>query len=289
VVGRQELAELVQAEYLGEPGERLNGQLPLAALDAGQVGHIDPGPPRCLAEAQTVGDAHGPQGRHNRRLSPGWYGLILHTGNHCALLPNGQPTLSSSTDQVRISVDCQPADGQTCVMSLTANQLVAYNLMRSRLGHGWSQEQAAERLEPLLGVRWSKTVYSAAERSYQGKRVRQFSADELLAFSIAFGEPVQYFFLPPVPADRGDAEGVSGGGRALNWHDLLVLLFGGDRSPWILPRLRELPPGEVEPMVFDAQGAVAWREEMIRRLEDVEGRLAEAQASNSEHKAEEDA
>ena len=81
--------------------------------------------------------------------------------------------------------------------TLTANQLVAYNLMRIRKAHGLSQEQAAERIERYLGVRWSKAVYSAAERSYVNSgRIRQFTADDLYAFSMAFGVPLPYFFLP---------------------------------------------------------------------------------------------
>jgi hypothetical protein len=78
----------------------------------------------------------------------------------------------------------------------TANQLVAYNLMRIRKTLGLDQAEAAARLVPYLGVCWSKAVYSAAERSYDGKRVRQFTADDLLAMSLAFGVPVAYFFLP---------------------------------------------------------------------------------------------
>ncbi len=70
---------------------------------------------------------------------------------------------------------------------------MAYNLSRIRRALGWSQEEAAERLEPYLGVRWSKRLGSAAERSYSGKRVRQFTADDLLAMSLAFGVTIGYF------------------------------------------------------------------------------------------------
>jgi hypothetical protein len=40
-------------------------------------------------------------------------------------------------------------------------------------------------------------VYSAAERAVDGRRVREFSADELLALARTFGKPVGWFFLPP--------------------------------------------------------------------------------------------
>lgn len=153
---------------------------------------------------------------------------------------------------------------------ITANQLVAYNLMRVRKSWGWSQEKAAEQLEPYLGVRWSKAVYSAAERSYRGSRVRQFTADEVLAMSRAFGVPVQYFFLPPPEDDREGADGVLMGasGRPVNWHDLLLAGFSGEEV-WIMPRLRELPEGEVPDMVWMAQGAPAHRDAILKEIEDI--------------------
>lgn len=83
---------------------------------------------------------------------------------------------------------------------LTANQVVAHNLKMARILRGWTQEKAAERLEPYLGVKWSKASYSAAERSVERPdRIRNFSADEILAFSHAFQLPITWFFLPPGP------------------------------------------------------------------------------------------
>ena len=82
---------------------------------------------------------------------------------------------------------------------LTANQVVAYNLAAARRWRQWTQDQAAEALEPYLGTRWSKANYSAAERSIAGNRIRQFSADEIMAFAQAFEVPVSWFFLPPPP------------------------------------------------------------------------------------------
>ncbi len=82
---------------------------------------------------------------------------------------------------------------------LTPNQVVAYNLAQARLLRGWTQEEAAAALEPHVGKRWSKATFSAAERSVAGDRVRQFDADEIVAFARAFGLPVSWFFLPPPP------------------------------------------------------------------------------------------
>jgi transcriptional regulator with XRE-family HTH domain len=79
---------------------------------------------------------------------------------------------------------------------LSPNQLVALNLARARRLRGWTQEQAAERLAPYLGVHWSKATYSAAERSATGERRRLFDADDLLAFARAFELPIGWFLLP---------------------------------------------------------------------------------------------
>jgi hypothetical protein len=83
------------------------------------------------------------------------------------------------------------------IVQVSPNQLVAYNLAQARLNKGWTQEQAAAALEPCLGVRWSKASFSAAERSVDGERIRQFTADEIVAFARCFELPVTWFFLPP--------------------------------------------------------------------------------------------
>ena len=83
---------------------------------------------------------------------------------------------------------------------MTANQTVALNLRLAREERGWTQDQAAERLEPFLGRRWSKASWSAAERSADGTRVREFTADELVALSKAFGLPgIDHWVTPPDP------------------------------------------------------------------------------------------
>jgi len=89
---------------------------------------------------------------------------------------------------------------------LTANQLISLSLTRARRDKGWTQTEASERLAPYLGARWSKATYSAAERSVERPdRIRQFTADHLLAFAAAFDMPIQMLFLPPRP-DRGETE-----------------------------------------------------------------------------------
>jgi len=85
------------------------------------------------------------------------------------------------------------------LIGLSANQIVSYNLGQARLWKNWTQEQAAEAIEPYLGVRWSKASVSQAERSVDGNFIRNFSADEIVAFAQAFEVPVTWFFMPPPP------------------------------------------------------------------------------------------
>ena len=84
-------------------------------------------------------------------------------------------------------------------LGLTPNQVVAYNLTQAREWKGWTQDQLAEALEPHLGKRWSKASVSQAERSVVGKFIRQFTADEIVAFARALDLPLGWFFLPPPP------------------------------------------------------------------------------------------
>ena len=80
----------------------------------------------------------------------------------------------------------------------TPNQVVAYNLRQARVLRGWTQEEAAERLAPHLGEKWSAASYSLAERSTERpERVRHFSADDITAFCLTFELPILWFFFPP--------------------------------------------------------------------------------------------
>jgi hypothetical protein len=86
---------------------------------------------------------------------------------------------------------------------LTPNQVVAYNLRELRQQKKWTHEEAALRLLPCLGVKWSKASFSAAELSVEGKRIKQFSLDEIVALSVAFNVPIWRFFAPPTNAVHG--------------------------------------------------------------------------------------
>jgi hypothetical protein len=92
---------------------------------------------------------------------------------------------------------------------LTGNRLVAYNLARIRRERGLTASQAADLMFPFLEQQWSNSTFSVAERSYSHEtRVRQFTADDLVALSMAFRVPPGYFLLPPAerihdPMDLG--------------------------------------------------------------------------------------
>ncbi len=76
--------------------------------------------------------------------------------------------------------------------SITANQLVSYNLSYFR--------RAADRTQEDLGKQlgWTNVAVSAAERSWRGGRVRQFDADLTSAIALTLGVPVSALYLPPV-------------------------------------------------------------------------------------------
>src|SRR6478736_4234953 len=89
----------------------------------------------------------------------------------------------------------------TATRAWTCNQIVAYNLARARLLRGWTQEEAGRALAPYLGQRVSAASWSAMERSIDGGRVKQFSADELLALARGFDLPIGWFLTPPPRTD----------------------------------------------------------------------------------------
>ena len=126
-----------------------------------------------------------------------------------------------------------PADGFRPYEPVTPNQVVAYNLARARSYRRWTQDQAREALAPYLGVKWSKASYSSAERSMDGVRIRQFDADEIVAFARAFKVPIVWFFMPPDPAaadgipirlSAPDLDADSGGPMG----ELIELVYGDD-------------------------------------------------------------
>jgi hypothetical protein len=112
----------------------------------------------------------------------------------------------------RLKLGTGDTDGRTRPAELRGRQLPRRHLPADRdrrhieqpRAPRATQAEAAAELEKFLGVRWSEAVFSAAERSVAGKRIREFDADTIQAFARTFDLPVAWFFLPP------DAETVVG-------------------------------------------------------------------------------
>ena len=106
--------------------------------------------------------------------------------------------------------------------TMTPNQVVAHNVARARALRGWTQEQAAEALAPYLGAKLSGPSFSALERSaVKVDRIKQFSADDLLALSRGFDLPIGFFFTPLPPATDAGLYAPDAGNKGL---DPIVLL-----------------------------------------------------------------
>ena len=151
------------------------------------------------------------------------------------------------------------------LIGLTPNQVVGYNLTQAREWKGWTQDQLAEALEPYLGKRWSKASVSQAERSVAGKFVRQFTADEIVAFARALDLPLGWFFMPPPPwADSATPVKLSTPdkkryGTALA--ELVDLVFGDEHGQALLElRLRSFLDQ------LGTSGPLSQKQDAVRRL-----------------------
>jgi hypothetical protein len=134
---------------------------------------------------------------------------------------------------------------------MTPNQIVAYNVAKARAIRGWTQEEAAEALAPFLGARLSGASFSSLERSaWKVDRIKQFSADELLALARGFDLPIGFFFTPPPPEFDAGLHAPDAGLKGL---DPIVLLDA------ILGRPDNLDRWERELLAYSASQAPAPR------------------------------
>ena len=147
-------------------------------------------------------------------------------------------------------------------LGLTANQIVAFNLARAREWRNWTQDEAADALEPYLGKRWSKASFSQAERSIAGRFIRQFTADEILAFARAFDLPIGWFFMPPPP--WSDQPGVpvaldtpDSGDFGKPLAELVDLVFGTPENTAVLQMRLKAWLDQNPPQITDSQHRVA--------------------------------
>lgn len=106
----------------------------------------------------------------------------------------------------------------------TPSQVVAHNVTRARELRDLTQVEVAERLSRFTGSNWSQATVAQAEGSVSGQRVRQFTANELVALARTFDLPVLFFFLPP---DDGSGRLMTDDAKGgLPWEYLVVLLLG---------------------------------------------------------------
>src|SRR4051794_24370618 len=111
--------------------------------------------------------------------------------------------------------------------TMSPNQIVAYNVAKARELRGWTQGQAAEALAPYLGAKLSEGSFSALERSaWNPSRIKQFSADDLLALSRGFDLPIGFFFTPPPPALDAGLHAPDAGMKGLDPIVLLNAILG---------------------------------------------------------------
>jgi transcriptional regulator with XRE-family HTH domain len=160
-----------------------------------------------------------------------------------------KPTATTSPDPVR-------RPGQADL-----NEIVAYNFRAARELRGWTQDDTALALERLLGQRLPQASISAIERAYEGDRHREFDAQELLAFALAFDLPLVWFFLPP-PRDHRNLHHTTN-----IVSELYGIVFGReDQLEPVYDRLRQL--GIDEPTEVD------------RTIENLTGRSSPARQSS---------
>jgi transcriptional regulator with XRE-family HTH domain len=112
----------------------------------------------------------------------------------------------------------------------TPNQIVSHNVAKARLLRGWTQDQAAEACARHLGTRLSPASWSALERSVDGGRVREITADELVAFARGFNLPVGFFLTPPSAWDHHVVATPDAGPNGLDPIELFDVVIGTDEN-----------------------------------------------------------
>jgi hypothetical protein len=122
---------------------------------------------------------------------------------------------------------------------LDPDLLVSWNLQKARKLRGWTQAEATKRLDDY-GLPWSVASLSDAERAWTPDgRTREFTASDLVAFSLAYDLPLAWWLLPPPPDERGDMTiGLDRVNEPLD--DATLVRLGLGSSPEIEERLSSL-------------------------------------------------
>lgn len=150
------------------------------------------------------------------------------------------------------------------VRRITVNQVVAWNLAFWRHEAGLTQTQ----LGILIG--WTNTAVSEAERSWDGKRTREFDAHTLIALALALDIPLNALFLPPLDDGRDAAylTGLPGQIGDIDMAGLLAAVLYGDPDDdsGIMASYRRRLLGQVGQYHGDD-----WRDEVAQWLVYTEG------------------
>ncbi len=119
-------------------------------------------------------------------------------------------------------------EGQPPGREISVNQVVAWNMAYFRRLAGITQEQLGE----AIGGR-PKSAVSADERSWDGKRTREFDAQAIAEIAIALGVPIVALFLPPADDGVNERYLFTAGGEEGNMQDLMraVVPDTGYESP----------------------------------------------------------
>lgn len=87
---------------------------------------------------------------------------------------------------------------------------IAANVRRLRRAKGWTQVEAGEKLRAAGGPNWSKAMWSMVERTVDGRKMRAFTAEEVVHLASLFGVPIAELFDEPpmVPCPQCDGTGL---------------------------------------------------------------------------------
>ncbi|HEX3957852.1 MAG TPA: helix-turn-helix transcriptional regulator [Trebonia sp.] len=119
-----------------------------------------------------------------------------------------------------------PAPDGLPVRLVTVNDVVSMNLAHFRKAAGLSQQELANQ------IGWLKQVVSTAERSWEGRRTRNFTVGDLIDIAGGLGIPLAALLLPP--DDDGTAvtyvvDGLDGSGPQL-LRDLVPMVMADSSS-----------------------------------------------------------
>lgn len=126
-------------------------------------------------------------------------------------------------------------------------------MTRARELRGLTQAEIAERMSRFTGTSWTAVTVAQAEGSVSGNRVRQFTANEMVALARTFDLPILYFFMPPEDG-KGEFRTPDYEAFAWPWEYLLILLWGhsgnfpflADRAaPWVNSSTVLVPPDDL--------------------------------------------